>query len=428
MLYQRLAHAAVVTLFLCTAAAADDFALRDGDTVVFLGDSITAARTYSKIIENYTLLRFPRRRIRFINAGWGGDTAAGGLARLERDVFAHGATVLTVAYGVNDIGWGVHADEAHKQKYLDAIRGIVERCRERQVRVYICSAAITSADPDKAERDFLQTMCDEGLALAREQGAGTIDLQRSLRAVQRRVLQLNAAAKPPAKPASLHAADGVHLNDLGQLAMAVGILEGLGAPADVSQATVDRAAPQAVAAVGCTVSDVQAAADGVEFTRLDEGLPITFGLFGALQYAYVPVHERLARYMLTVRSLPPGRYEVVVDGRSLGGYSAAQLGQGVNLSFATANAWQPGGPWDVQATLLKHLTEARHELALSELFRRVYEEPDREQTAAAAAALNDQLEALQRATARPRPYRFVVRPAAEPAQAAQPSGAAPEKK
>src|SRR5436853_4440421 len=97
---------AVIAVLACPPARAD-YAIRDGDTVVFLGDSITAARTYGKIIENYTLLRFPRRRVHFINAGWGGDTAAGGLARLERDVFRHGATVLTVAYGINDIGWGL---------------------------------------------------------------------------------------------------------------------------------------------------------------------------------------------------------------------------------------------------------------------------------------------------------------------------------
>src|SRR5262249_53376609 len=83
-----------------------DFGLRDGDTVVFLGDSITAARTYGKIVENYTRLRFPDRMVRFINAGWGGDTMAGGLRRIQRDVFDRGATVLIVAYGVNDIGWG----------------------------------------------------------------------------------------------------------------------------------------------------------------------------------------------------------------------------------------------------------------------------------------------------------------------------------
>jgi hypothetical protein len=38
---------------------ADDFAIRDGDTVVLLDESITAARTYGKTIENYT----PRVRL-----------------------------------------------------------------------------------------------------------------------------------------------------------------------------------------------------------------------------------------------------------------------------------------------------------------------------------------------------------------------------
>src|SRR5215831_15382906 len=134
----------VALLAACFTAPPKDFALQDGDTVVFLGDSITAARTYGKLIENYTLLRFPKRKVRFVNAGWGGDTAAGGLARLERDVFAHKATVVTVAYGVNDIGWGTRADDDHKKAYLDGIRGIVEECKKRGVRVYVCSAATTA--------------------------------------------------------------------------------------------------------------------------------------------------------------------------------------------------------------------------------------------------------------------------------------------
>src|SRR5262245_65401869 len=116
----------LATIILAPSARADDFALRDGDTVAFLGDSITAARVYGKIIENYTLLRFPDRKVKFINVGIGGDTAAGGRKRLERDVFANKVTVLTVAYGVNDIGWGLKADVEHQQLYLDSIRGILE--------------------------------------------------------------------------------------------------------------------------------------------------------------------------------------------------------------------------------------------------------------------------------------------------------------
>src|SRR5262249_6912141 len=119
MIPARAGLCTAVLLFVGVSPGRADYALRDGDTVALLGDSITAARGYSKVIENYTLLRFPGRKVRFINAGIGGDTAAGGLARLEQDVFKRGATVLTVAYGVNDIGWGLKADKEHKKKYLD---------------------------------------------------------------------------------------------------------------------------------------------------------------------------------------------------------------------------------------------------------------------------------------------------------------------
>ena len=163
-----------------------DFALRDGDKVVFLGDSLTAARTYGKFIENYTLLRYPRRKVRFVNSGHGGDTAEGGLKRLERDVFAHKPTVLLVMYGTNDIGWGVYADDEHKQRFLDAIRGIVAECQQRKVRVYVCSEPVTAADPHKSEESFLQKMCDEGMALSKSLGGKAIDVQRSMREVQKR--------------------------------------------------------------------------------------------------------------------------------------------------------------------------------------------------------------------------------------------------
>ena len=68
----RPATLALLALLVPQPVRAGDFALRDGDTVVFLGDSITAARTYGKLVENYTLLRFPDRRVRFYNAGQGG--------------------------------------------------------------------------------------------------------------------------------------------------------------------------------------------------------------------------------------------------------------------------------------------------------------------------------------------------------------------
>jgi lysophospholipase L1-like esterase len=399
-------------LILAAAARADDFALRDGDTVVFLGDSITAARTYGKIIENYTLLRFPDRKVKFVNAGRGGDTAAGGLKRLERDVFVHKPTVLTVAYGINDIGWGTHADAAHVRAYLDGIRGIVEACKKRGVRVYICSAAATAEDPAKSENGFLQKMCDRGMALSHELGEHSIDVQRTMRGIQKKVWAANERVKDPRKREALHAADGIHLNDLGQLAMAYAILKGLGAPADVSSVRLDAAAPKLLGATGCTVTKLAAKDGGLSFTRLDEGLPFNYGIFYGLHYRFVPVPDELNRYLLTVTNLPKGRYEVRADDRGAGTFTAEQLAAGVNIASTTPDPWQPGGPWNAQANLLKSLTEARYEVlsAKADARQQLPGSPATRALAPQADRFDAQIVEMQRTVAKPRPYSFVIRP------------------
>ncbi|MDR3621232.1 MAG: GDSL-type esterase/lipase family protein [Paludisphaera borealis] len=399
-------------------ATAGDYGLGDGDTVVFLGDSITAARVYGRIVENYTLLRYPTRKVHFHNAGWGGDTASGGLKRLDRDVFPLKPTVVIVAYGVNDIGWGMKADDEHKKAYLDGIRGIVEACKAHGARAYVCSAAATAEAPETAEHGYLQTMCDEGMALARSLGGRSIDVQRSMRAVQRRMAEGKAKADPKDKDGhTLHVADGVHLNDLGQLAMALAIIKGLGAPAEVSSVSlaVDPAGPRVVAAEGCRATNLTGDANRLEFDRLDDGLPLNLGLFGALQYRYIPIPDEINRYMLTIQNLPPGDYTIQADGRPLGKFAADRLARGVNLASATADGWQPGGPWEAQAWSLSDLTEARSRLAMSRIAL-AHHLPNNPRLAAIEAqtrAVDERIETLQREILAPRPFHFVVEKAAE---------------
>src|SRR5260221_1922234 len=59
-------------------AAAQDFSLKNGDTVVFYGDSITDQRLYTTFAETYVLTRFPALRVNFVHSGWGGDRVSGG--------------------------------------------------------------------------------------------------------------------------------------------------------------------------------------------------------------------------------------------------------------------------------------------------------------------------------------------------------------
>jgi hypothetical protein len=57
-----------------------NLAIKDGDTVVFYGDSITALHLYTRFVEEFALTRYPTLRVRFVNAGVPGDAAYGGYA------------------------------------------------------------------------------------------------------------------------------------------------------------------------------------------------------------------------------------------------------------------------------------------------------------------------------------------------------------
>ncbi len=118
--------------------------------------------------------------------------------------------------------------------------------------------------------------------------------------------------------------------------------------------------------------------------------------------------------MLAVRGLPEGRYDVLADGQPLGAFAADRLAAGVNVSSATADGWEPGGPWDAQAALLVRLTDARSEVATA---RRLADDylpghPERDALHGQAEEADARLMDFQRTLVRPRPFRFVVRPAA----------------
>src|ERR1051325_11344620 len=99
-----------LVVFVALQAHAASFALRDGDRVVFYGDSITDQRLYTTFTETYVVTRFPKSNISFVHSGWGGDRVTGGGGgpidlRLKRDVIAYRPTVMTVMLGMNDASY-----------------------------------------------------------------------------------------------------------------------------------------------------------------------------------------------------------------------------------------------------------------------------------------------------------------------------------
>jgi hypothetical protein len=159
------------------------------------------------------------------------------------------------------------------------------------------------------------------------------------------------------------------------------------------------------------VSDAKMSSDNVlEFDRLDDGAPLNFGLFGGLRFRFIPIPDQLNRMMLTVKNLPAGKYTIEAGGRGLGSFDAKRLSDGINISSATADGWQPGGPWDAQAWQVNRLTESRYQLMLTHRQRELTSGlPLEAEIDAERKKINASIEALQHKSVQPAKNHLVIK-------------------
>jgi lysophospholipase L1-like esterase len=76
--------------------------LKDGDSIVFLGDSITHQCLYTQYVEDYFYTRYPKLHLHFHNSGVGGDRASDALTRFDEDVAPYKPKYVTILLGMND--------------------------------------------------------------------------------------------------------------------------------------------------------------------------------------------------------------------------------------------------------------------------------------------------------------------------------------
>jgi len=123
--------AAIVGLFLAGVAWAAEAPIK----IVALGDSLTAGYNLPASaaipVKLERALRAKRHMVEVANAGVSGDTASGGLARLDWSV-PDGTTAVIVELGANDMLRGVDPKVTQR-----ALEEIVRRLTERRIVVLI---------------------------------------------------------------------------------------------------------------------------------------------------------------------------------------------------------------------------------------------------------------------------------------------------
>lgn len=195
--------------------------VRNGETVAFLGDSITEQGAespggYVRLVGSG--LAANGIQIKIIPAGIGGDKSNQMCARLEKDVLGKKPDWMTLSCGVNDVWKG--ANGMSLEDYKTNITSILDRCQKAGVKVMILTATQISPRLDSSDNVQLASYNDFLRELAKNRGLPLADVSSKMASEQ--------AARKAAGNATPLTVDGVHMNYIGNQMMATGVLQAFG--------------------------------------------------------------------------------------------------------------------------------------------------------------------------------------------------------
>lgn len=319
----------LIASLLLTGSARAEFPVKNGDRVLFLGDSITEQYQYSTDLELYLTTRFPNWRLSFVNAGISGDRAVGGANRFASHVLAEQPTFITINFGMNDAGYGAFNPGLHKE-FLDNTTKMLAAAKEKNVRVALLSPNAVDRRIQERFKLYLETQKEFYAPLkdlAAQHGAVFVDQYAKTRAAVEK-METDKADKVIPYP------DGFHTGPPGGLLMAHSILTGLEAPALVSEVTIKIGADTAETK-NCIVSSLMTRKQRVSFTREDKALPLPVQKSWVSILPYVNDLNDLNQYTLMIRGLDDYEYDIRIDDQLVATRSAMQLALGTNLGNLT---------------------------------------------------------------------------------------------
>ncbi len=88
---------------------------------------------YPSLVRRILTMLYPKAQINIVNAGVSGDSAAGGLARMDRDLLTYRPDLTVICYGLNDCGGG----DAGIPEYKSNLTAIVRKALDAGSEVIV---------------------------------------------------------------------------------------------------------------------------------------------------------------------------------------------------------------------------------------------------------------------------------------------------
>jgi lysophospholipase L1-like esterase len=215
---------AMTLMLMSTTAFAQ---LKDGETIVFLGDSITAQGAgpngYVTLFRQSLEASRPESGIQVIGAGIGGHKVPNLEERLDRDVLKHDPDVVVIYIGINDVWHSTRDQGTPIDRYETGLKSLIKRCNDAGARVILATPSVIGEKHDGSNSldEMLEQYSDVSRKVARETGSTLLDLRA---AFVNHLKEYNVANVDK----GILTTDTVHLSEEGNRFVAVRMREAVG--------------------------------------------------------------------------------------------------------------------------------------------------------------------------------------------------------
>lgn len=219
----------IACTILCGCASLSNQPLEKADTIIFLGDSITAAGArpggYVTLTSQAIAKVYPDLDIKVIGAGVSGHKVPNCQQRLDRDVLKKKPTIVLIYIGINDV-WHWNRNRGTKKEDFEAgLKDMIAKINAVGSRVILCTPTVIGEKTDGTNK--FDEMLDEysGISrkVAKETSSQLLDLREEFMAYLKKNNPDNVAK-------GILTGDSVHLNKNGNIFLSGLVLDALNVP------------------------------------------------------------------------------------------------------------------------------------------------------------------------------------------------------
>ncbi|WP_184549505.1 SGNH/GDSL hydrolase family protein [Mucilaginibacter sp. FT3.2] len=362
----------LLCVFVMPAYAQTVQPFKQGDRVVFTGNSITDGGHYHSYIWLYYITHFPNRKITVFNAGIGGDVSRQMLERLDNDVFAKQPTVVTLTFGMNDTGYqnlkGAKADSTYAAKIgesLKSFRLIEEKLKQHPAVRKVMIASSPYDETSKIKTTPLMGKNAAMLKIAADQQSTAASNHWDFVDFNHPMTAINLQQQQTDSVFTMQNADRIHPTNDGQMVMAYLFLKAQGlAGKKVAGVVINVNNKKVALAENCTITAPVININHIKFNYLANSLPYPLdtiaGGFGrpakpqSAVIKLVPFTDEFNQELLQVKGLKASaQYTLKIDGQPMGSWGGDDYAKGINMALLTNT------PQYQQALAIMHLNEER---------------------------------------------------------------------